>query len=58
MVTEVNKALELEETGDDLEVRVTKLERQLALLLSDQAIGNVLKGPFRLPGHAKTSAFQ
>lgn len=32
----------------DLEARVEYLEKLLDLLLSDEAIGNALKGPFRL----------
>ncbi len=38
----------------DLEARVEHLERLLDLLLSDEAIGNILKGPFRLPEAAGT----
>ena len=39
--------------------RVEQLERVLRILTSDQAIGNVLKGPFRLPDKAQPSrAFQ
>ena len=59
MVTEAERILHLESVPDEgLEARVSRLERTLALLLSDKAISNVLKGPLRLPGHAKTSAFQ
>lgn len=33
----------------DILARLERVERLLDLLLSDEAIGNVLKGPFRLP---------
>ncbi len=39
--------------------RLKRLEGIVGLLVSDQAIGNVLKGPFRLPDSAQPSrAFQ
>lgn len=44
---------------EHLEERLSELERVLGILTSDQAIGNVLKGPFRLPDKAQPSrAFQ
>jgi len=59
MVTEVERLLRIEPIpNEDLEARVERLEGIIARLVSDQAIGNALKGPFRLPGHAKTAAFQ
>ncbi len=59
MVGEPKSVLYAEPGPDeDLRAKVAQLERTMALLLSDQAVGNTLKGPFRLPGHAKTSAFQ
>lgn len=60
MVTTV-ELLGIEPGADELDMpeRVARLERVLGLLLSDQAVGNVLKGPFRLPDTAQPSrAFQ
>lgn len=43
----------------DLKERVRHVERLLALLLSDEVIGNVLKGPLRVPpANIKNKAFQ
>ncbi len=53
--------LGLEQNVDVMETleRMARLEKLVGLLLSDQAIGNVLKGPFRLPDKAQPSrAFQ
>ncbi len=53
--------LNLEQNVDEMEMldRVARLEKLMGLLLSDQAIGNVLKGPFRLPDTSQPSrAFQ
>lgn len=36
----------------DLEERLQRAEAKLNRLLGDEAIGNVLKGPFRLPRQA------
>lgn len=36
----------------DLEERLQRQEELLKRLLGDEAIGNVLKGPFRLPRRA------
>ena len=59
MVTQAEKLLYLRPvSGEGLEARVKELERIIGLLLSDQAIGNTLKGPFRLPGHGNPAAFQ
>ncbi|KKK62745.1 hypothetical protein LCGC14_3001260 [marine sediment metagenome] len=38
----------------DLEARIERLEKLLDLLLSDEAIGNALKGPLRLSEAAVT----
>jgi len=56
VVTEVDAR---QQQLEDVEERLTELERIIGLLISDQAIGNVLKGPFRLPDKAQPSrAFQ
>ena len=56
MVTEVDVR---QQRLDYMEERIDELERIVRLLISDQAIGNVLKGPFRLPDKAQPSrAFQ
>jgi len=59
MVTETERLLRIELIpNEDLEARIERLEGIIAILISDQAIGNVLKGPFRLPGHGNPAAFQ
>ena len=59
MVSELEQSLRQDSIpSEDLEARVSRLERTLALLISDKAIGNALKGPFRLPGHGNPAAFQ
>jgi len=55
MVIEVDERQRLE----DMEEKIVDLKRVIGLLIADQAIGNVLKGPFRLPDKAQPSrAFQ
>jgi len=58
MVTEEERLLIQPLPARDLEERVKHLEGIINSLLSDQAIGNTLKGPFRLPGHGNPAAFQ
>lgn len=56
MVTEVERALGFDEPGQgDYEARLKRVEHILNQLLSDKAVGNVLKGPFRLPDGAQPS---
>jgi hypothetical protein len=46
-------------SAEGLKERLDRMERLLGLLLSDEAVGNALKGPFRLPDGAQPSrAFQ
>lgn len=55
----VMELLGLERADTILVQRLERTERVLGRLLSDQAIGNVLKGPFRLPDTAQPGrAFQ
>jgi len=59
MVTQAERLLHLQPVPrEDHEARIKELERIIGLLLSDKAIGNTLKGPFRLPGHGNPAAFQ